>query len=361
MKRFLTANAVPLGGIVVVAVVLAVAPAVLSTFTVGLFAKYLCWAIAAVGIGIAWGRGGMLVLGQGLYFGLGAYAMAMHLKFESAGPSGVPDFMQLYAGGHVPVWWEPFRSAGFTLLAVLVLPALVATVIGYAVLKRRVKDAYFAILSQALAAAFAIWLIGQIKQTGGFNGLNDFTSFFGFDLYDPLNQVLLFQIVGWLLVVALLLAFWLYRSRYGELLVAVRDHEERVRFLGHDPANIKLVAYVVAAFLAGLGGAMFAPVVGIIAPSNIDAPASILLVAGVALGGRASLFGPALGAVVMGFAQSRLSDQFPTFWLYLEGALFIVVILFLPAGLASLRLRGASLRLREASLRLRGGSTKEAA
>jgi len=334
-------------GIAALAIALfVVAPATLSPFRLDLLAKYLCWAIVAVGIGLAWGRGGMLVLGQGVFFGLGAYAMAFHLKLEQAGPGGVPDFMGLYAGGEMPGWWEPFRSGPFTLLVILVLPPLVAALVGYAVLKRKVKGAYFAILSQALAAAFAILLIGQIKVTGGFNGLNNFTTFFGYNLFLPENRVMLFQICSVVLVLALVLMALLYNSRFGELLVASRDAEERVRFLGTDPANVKLVAFVVAAFLAGIGGAMFVPVVGIVSPSNVDAVASIGLIAGAALGGRASLFGPALGAVAVGYAQSALSETFPSAWSYFQGALFVLIILLLPGGLASLGQRLGGLRRR---------------
>jgi urea transport system permease protein len=336
VKGFLRASWGTILGLAAVAVGLFVlAPSVLSEFRLDLLAKYLCFAIVAVGIGLAWGRGGMLVLGQGLYFGLGAYAMAFHLKLEQAGPEGVPDFMKLYASGEMPGWWEPFRSGPFTLLMVVLIPPLVALVIGWAVLKRRVKGAYFAILSQALAAAFAILLIGQIKVTGGFNGLNNFTTFFGYNLYLPENRLFVYQITAGVLVFALALVAVLYRSRFGELLIASRDAEERVRFLGHDPANIKLVAYVMAAFFAGLGGAMFVPVVGIVSPSNVDAVASIMLIAGAALGGRAALFGPALGAIAVGYAQSTLSENFPSIWSYFQGALFILVILLLPGGLAS--------------------------
>jgi urea transport system permease protein len=324
-------------GLILMAVVLlGLAPAVLDDFRLSLLAKYCCWAIVAVGIGLAWGRGGMLVLGQGLYFGLGGYAMAMHLKLDDAGPGGVPDFMRLYADGKMPGWWEPFRSGAFTILVILVLPSLVATAVGWAVLKRRVKGAYFAILSQALAAAFAILLIGQIKATGGFNGLNGFTSFFGLSLYDPVNQRMLYSVTAGILVAMVAVVALLYRSRFGELLVATRDQEERVRFLGHDPANIKLVAYVIAAFMAGIAGALFVPIVGIISPANVNVLASILLVSGAALGGRAAVFGPALGAIAVGYGQTTLSENFPGFWSYFQGALFIVVILLLPQGLAGL-------------------------
>jgi urea transport system permease protein len=327
----------PLLGIGVLALLLLVwAPASLTPFRLGNLGKYCCWALAAVGIGLAWGRGGMLVMGQGVFFGLGGYAMAMHMKLEAAGPGNVPDFMQLYGDGTMPAWWEPFRSGAFTVFAIVALPAGLSFILGYAILKRRVKGAYFAILTQALAVAFSTLLIATIKQTGGFNGLNNFSKFFGQNLYDPTVKRNLYLTVAGLLVLCLVVVWQLYRSRYGELLVATRDAEERIRFLGYDPANIKLVAFVVAAVMASIGGAMFVPLAGIISPSNVGATASIMLIAGVALGGRASLLGPALGAIAVGYGQTTLSERFPTQWTYFQGGLFIVVLLFLPFGITSL-------------------------
>jgi urea transport system permease protein len=340
----------PLLGIGVVALVLLVwAPSALTPFRLGNLGKYCCWAIAAVGIGLAWGRGGMLVMGQGVFFGLGGYAMAMHMKLEAAGPGNVPDFMQLYGDGTMPTWWEPFRSGPFTLFAIVALPALVSFVLGFAILKRRVKGAYFAILTQALAVAFATLLVATIKQTGGFNGLNTFTTFFGQNLYDPDVKKTIYLYAAGLLVLCLVVVWLLHRSRYGELLVATRDAEERVRFLGYDPANVKLVAFVVAAVMASIGGALFVPIAGIISPSNVDATASIMLIAGVALGGRSSLLGPALGAIAVGYGQSTLSEQFPTQWTYFQGGLFIVVLLFLPLGITSLGPRLKALVVRRPS------------
>jgi urea transport system permease protein len=327
----------PLTGVALLAfLLLAVAPSVLTDFRLGNLAKYCCYAIAAVGIGLAWGRGGMLVLGQGLFFGLGAYAMAMHLKLEAAGPDSIPDFMLLYGDGTMPVWWEPFRSGVFTLVMIVVAPAVVATIVGLAVFKRRIKGAYFAILSQALAVAFATLIVAQIEVTGGFNGLSAFSSFFGYNLYDPVNQRMLYYIAAGTLIAMLLVVFQLYRSRFGELLVATRDAEERVRFLGHDPANIKLVAFVIAAVMASIGGAIFVPVVGIVSPLDVDELASIALIAGVALGGRATLLGPAVGALVVGYARTSLSETFPGSWTYFQGAIFVLVILLIPGGLGQL-------------------------
>ena len=325
-------------GIGVLAVLLMViAPAVLSEFRLNNLGKYCCWAIVAVGIGLAWGRGGMLVMGQGVFFALGAYSMAMHLTLETAGPDAIPVFMILYDPlAPLPSFWEPFRSGAFTIFSIVAAPLIVASILGYAIFKRRVKGAYFAILSQALAVALAYLIGGTIKLTGGDTGLSDFKSFFGYDLADPANKRLIFTITAGLLVVCLLVVWQLYRSRFGELLVATRDAEERVRFLGYDPANIKLFAFVVAAVMASIGGALFVPIAGIISPKEIGAAASIFMIAGVAFGGRAALFGPAIGALAVGYGRSTLSERFEDQWIYLLALLFIFVTLLLPGGMASL-------------------------
>ncbi|MFC0449030.1 urea ABC transporter permease subunit UrtC [Rhodococcus jostii] len=314
-----------------------VAPAVLSDFRLSLLGKFLCFAIVAVGIGLAWGRGGMLTLGQGVFFGLGAYMMAMHLKIADAELRGdtVPDFMQIAGIRELPGYWVPFTSPIVTVLGILLIPALVAFVLGLGVFKRRVKGAYFAILSQALAAAFAILLVGQ-QSTGGSNGLNRFRTFFGFNLNDPANKQMLFFIAAGVLLAVVALTRQLMNSRYGELLVAVRDQEERVRFLGYDPANIKLVAYVTAAFFAGVAGALFVPIVGIISPADVGIVPSIAFLIGVAIGGRSTLLGPVLGAIGVAWAQSAFSESFPSGWIYAQGLLFIVVVGFFPAGVAGL-------------------------
>ncbi|MDG4797502.1 urea ABC transporter permease subunit UrtC [Micromonospora sp. WMMD1082] len=319
------------------ALLFAVAPLVLSDFRLSLLAKYLCVAMVAVGIGLAWGRGGMLALGQGVFFGLGGYAMAMHLKLADAGPGNMPDFMLLYGQlDELPLWWRPFASPWFALPATVLLPMAVAFVLGSLVFRRRVRGAYFAILSQALAAAMVILLIGQQGTTGGTNGLTDIQGFFGYDLDDPVNQRMVYFIIAGTLLALLVLTRHLMQSRYGELLVAVRDGEERVRFLGYDPATVKLVAYVVAAGMAGLAGALFVPAVGIISPALIGIVPSIEFVIGVAVGGRATLLGPVLGAVAVAWARTALSERFPGGWTYLQGLLFVVVVAFLPGGLASL-------------------------
>ncbi|KUH88757.1 MULTISPECIES: urea ABC transporter permease subunit UrtC [unclassified Mycobacterium] len=314
-----------------------VAPVVLSDFRLSLLGKFLCFAIVAVGIGLAWGRGGMLVLGQGVFFGMGGYMMGMHLKVADAQIRGndVPDFMQIAGVRELPAYWQPFASPAFTLLAIVVLPTVIAAALGLGVFKRRVKGAYFAILSQALAAALAILLVGQ-ASLGGSNGLNRFRTFFGFTLNDPANQRMLYFIAAGVLLLVVAVVRQLMQSRYGELLVAVRDGEERVRFLGYDPANIKVVAYAVAALFASIAGALFAPIVGFIAPSQVGILPSIAFLIGVAIGGRTTLLGPVLGAIGVAWAQTLFSERFPSEWTYAQGLLFIVVVGFFPAGFAGL-------------------------
>jgi urea transport system permease protein len=337
--------AVPAAFAVAALLLFVVAPLVLTPFRLDQLGRYLCFAMVAVGIGLAWGRGGMLTLGQGVFFGMGAYLMAMHLKLADAGPGGTPDFMTLISSDGVPWWWEPFRSEVVTLLAILLLPAALAALLGLATFRRKVRGAYFAILSQALAAAFAILLIGNPTGTGGSTGLSGFRGFFGFALSDPANRLVLFFTAAGVLLLMLALVRQLMVSRYGELLVACRDAEERVRFLGYDPANIKTVAFVVAAFMAGIAGALFVPIVGIVSPNDVGIVPSIGMLIGVAIGGRTTLFGPALGAIAVAWAGSTLSEQFPSGWTYAQGLLFMLVIAFLPGGLASLawrRARGAA-------------------
>ncbi|MFZ1412572.1 MAG: urea ABC transporter permease subunit UrtC [Micropruina sp.] len=327
--RFLIKLAVAAG-------LLAAAPLVLSDFRLQLLAKFLCLAMVGVGIGLAWGQGGMLTMGQGVFFGLGGYIMAMHLKLADAGPGGVPDFMLLYGTGEVPWWWEPMRDPFVTLVLIVAVPGLFAAILGAGVFIRRVRGAYFAILSQTLVAAFAILLVGQQQTTGGTNGLNGFRSFFGYDLADPTNHQMLYFICAGVLVGMVLLVRQLMASRFGELLIAVRDEENRVRFLGYDPARVKILTFVLAAVFAAIGGALFVPVVGIISPSDVGVVASIGFIVGVAIGGRATILGPALGSIAVSLAKTSLSESFPSAWTYFQAALFIVVIALLPQGLASL-------------------------
>ena len=331
----------------VTASLLLLAPAVLSDFRLSLLAKFLCFAIIAIGIGLAWGQGGMLVLGQGLFFGLGGYAMGMHMKLAEAGAGQLPDFMSWSGVEHLPALWAPFRSAWVAIPAAILLPMAIAAILGAAIFRQRVRGAYFAILSQALAAAFVIVLVGNQGLTGGTNGLTNFQSFFGLSLASPQDKRILYFVVVIVLLVVFLATRELVIGRYGRLLIAVRDDEDRVRFLGYDPTRVKLVAYVLAAGVAGLAGALFVPVVGIISPALLGVVPSIEMVIWVALGGRTALAWAAAGAVVVNWAKTSISEQFPSSWLYLQGLLFVVVILFLPKGIAGVvdSLRGLAARV----------------
>lgn len=318
------------------AVLALVAPNVLGPFRLQLLGKYLCFAIVAVGISIAWGRGGMLTLGQGVFFGLGGYAMGMHLKLAEAGSGGLPDFMVWSGVDRLPVLWKPFADPVFALAMVVVLPAAVAVLLGLLVFRQRVRGAYFAVLSQALAAAFVILLVGQQGLTGGTNGLTNIQFFFGLDLYEEANQRLVYLLVVGVLAVVFLLAWQLKESRFGRLLVAIRDGEDRVRYLGYDPAVVKTVAYAFSAALAGIAGALFVPVVGIISPADLGVVPSIAMVIAVAIGGRSSIVGAVVGALLYNYAETSLSEAWPSGWKYLVGALFIAVMVWAPRGLAGL-------------------------
>jgi len=308
----------------------------MSDFRLNLLTKYLCFAIIAVGIDLAWGYGGMLTLGQGVFFGMGGYAMAMYLKLAAVGPGKVPDFMSWSGVEKLPLLWKPFASPWVALPAAVIVPMAVAAGLGALVFRRRVRGAYFAILTQALALAFVILLVGQQGLTGGTNGLTDIKTLFGFDLSDPVNQRLLYFVTAGALVGVFLIGRQLVHSRFGRLLMAVRDGEGRVRFLGYNPTTVKVVAFSVAAGMAGLAGALFVPVVGIISPGLLGVVPSIEMAIWVAVGGRGTLVGAAVGAVLVNYAHTTLSENYPSGWLYLQGALFIVVVAFAPKGLASL-------------------------
>ncbi|WFE28938.1 urea ABC transporter permease subunit UrtC [Solwaraspora sp. WMMD791] len=323
-------------------VLLVVAPLALSPFRLDLLAKYLCYAIVAVGIYLAWGRGGMLTLGQGVFFGLGGYAMGMYLKLADAGEGNLPDFMVWSGVETLPAIWAPFRNPFFALAMVVVLPTAVALILGTLVFRQRVRGAYFAVLSQALAAAFVILLVGQQGLTGGTNGLTNVQFFFGLDLYDPAQKRIVYYVCVGALGLVFLAAWQLTHSRFGKLLVAIRDGEDRVRFLGYDPAVVKTLVYALSAAMAGIAGALFVPVVGILGPADLGVVPSIEMLVAVAIGGRFSLVGAVGGAILFNYGSTVLSEQWPSGWLYLLGGLFIAVMMWAPRGLAGLLADGWS-------------------
>ena len=311
-------------------------PLHLSDFTLNLFGKFLAYAILALGLDLIWGYTGVLSLGHGVFFGLGAYAMGMHMMLE-IGTQGVyrnvlPDFMVWNRVMALPLFWRPFYSGPFTVLAVLVVPAAVAWLFGYLTFRSRIRGVYFSIITQALALSAWLMFNRNSLNLGGTNGLSGFKTIFGFPLNSPGTQRGLYVATALCLCGAYLLCRVIVRSPAGKVLVAIRDSETRVLFSGYSPASFKVFVFVVSALLAGVAGALYVPQVGIITPAKIGVLPSIEMIIWVAVGGRGTLVGPAAGAVGVNWLQSILTTTYPDLWLLVLGGLFIGVVLFFPDG-----------------------------
>jgi len=342
LRSCLAQRSLALHLIVVAAVALVflfVLPGMMSEFRLNLLGKLLCFAIIAIGLDLLWGYGGMLSLGQGVFFGLGAYATAMWLKLESTGGE-MPDFMVWSGLESMPSFWKPFENAWVALPVAVIGPGIVAFFLGYIVFRSRVKGVYFSIITQALALVLSTFFVSQQAYTGGTNGITNFTTIFGRYLIAPDTQLLLYQITVIAVVVCYLLALAVTKSRFGRLLVALRDDEERVRFTGYNVALIKAVVFAISCAMAGLAGALFVPQVGIISPANLGIVPSIEMIIWVAVGGRASLSGAIVGALTVGFAKSYLSESFPDIWLYFLGGLFIGAVVLFPNGIVGTMRQG---------------------
>jgi urea transport system permease protein len=315
--------------------VLAVLPTALDPFRLNLIGKYMAFAFVAVGIVLTWGYGGVLSLGQGIFFGLGGYMMAMFLKLEASAPE-LPDFMVWSSVEVLPTWWQPFHHLGWTILGILVLPAAGAYLFSYAIFRKRVSGVYFAIVTLSLALTLTVVVIGQQGDTGGANGITDFRTLLGWDITSDAAKRVIYFIEAGTLVVLMLVSLWIVRSRFGKILIAIRDREDRVRFSGYDTAHMKAFVFAVAAVLSAIGGAFYSLQVGMIAPGVIGVVASVEMVIYAAVGGRLSIPGAVIGALLIGFLRSYLSEAFPGTWLYFLGALFIIVVWAMPSGLAGL-------------------------
>lgn len=321
-----------------------VLPLTLDIFRLNLVGKYLTYAFVAIGLVMVWGYGGVLSLGQGVFFGLGGYAMAMFLKLEASDPvstkiqstPGIPDFMDWNQITALPAFWVPFKSFGFTLFAVIAVPTLLAWIISFAMFKRRVGGVYFAIITQAVALILTVLIIGQQGYTGGVNGMTDLKTLMGWDTRTDSAKVILYYVCVALLVAAILLCRWIQTSKFGTLLLAMRDKEDRVRFSGYDVANFKVFTFCLAAALSGIGGALFSLQVGFMSPSFVGIVPSIEMVIFAAVGGRMSLVGAVYGALLVNAGKTFFSESFPEAWLFLMAALFIGVTMAFPMGLAGL-------------------------
>ena len=324
-------------GVGAIAVALAVAaPWLLSAYDLNLLARFLALSLTAMGLVLLWGEGGILSLGQGVFFGLGGYALAMHLKLADLGAGEIPDFMVWSGLTALPWWWALFKSAVLSILMVFLLPAAIAALFGWAIFRRRISGVYFALITQALALAFATLLISQQGKTGGFNGLTDYHTLLGFNLNLPSTTTGLYFLTLFLVVAAFFGLRWLLGSRFGKLLRASRDGSNRLRFLGYDPTPYKVVAFTGAAMLTGVSGALFTLHAGVISPALVSVVPSIEMVIWVAIGGRDSIAGALAGTLLVNFAKDKISTAFPELWLYGLGLLFILSVTALPKGLAGL-------------------------
>ena len=336
-------NSKGLSSVLILAVVLLVLfPLAFDIFRLNLVGKYLTYAFVALGLVMLWGYGGVLSLGQGVFFGLGGYAMAMFLKLEASDPEstkiqstpGIPDFMDWNQLTELPLWWQPFEHLPFAIIAVVAIPTLLAFIIGYAMFKRRVGGVYFAIITQAVALILTVLIIGQQGYTGGVNGMTDLKTLLGWDIRTDSAKYILYYLCALLLLGSIALCLWVQKSKLGTLLLAMRDKEDRVRFSGYDVAMFKVFVFCLAAALSGIGGALFTLQVGFMSPSFVGIVPSIEMVIYAAVGGRMSLVGAVYGALLVNFGKTYFSESFPDLWLFLMAGLFIGVTMAFPDGLA---------------------------
>ncbi len=329
---------------ILAALILIVLPLGLDIFRLNLAGKYLTYAFVAIGLVLCWGHGGILSLGQGMFFGLGGYAMAMFLKLEASSPEatkiqstpGIPDFMDWNQLTELPWFWQPFHSLTLSLVAVILVPTAFAFLIGTAMFKRRVGGVYFAIITQAIAAILTILIVGQQGYTGGINGITDLRTLKGWDIRTDEAKYVLYFVNAGLLLAAVAAAYFVRQSKLGRILVAMRDKEDRVRFSGYNVANFKTFVFCLAAALSAIGGAMFTLQVGFMSPSFVGIVPSIEMVIYTAVGGRLSILGAVYGTLLVNWAKTSFSESFPELWLLGLGGLFIAVVLAFPNGLAGI-------------------------
>ncbi len=313
----------------------------LSTYTVTLLGKYLCFALLALALDLVWGYCGILSLGHGAFFALGGYAMGMYLM-RQIGERGVyghpvlPDFMVFLNWQELPWYWYGFDMFWFAVLMVMLVPGLLAFVFGWLAFRSRVTGVYLSIITQALTFALMLAFFRNEMGFGGNNGLTDFKDILGFSLQADGTRVALFLASAVMLALAYLACRFIVRSRLGRVVVAIRDAEDRTRFVGYQVERFKLWLFVFSAVLAGIAGALYVPQVGIINPSEFSPLNSIELVIWVAIGGRGTLYGAVLGAILVNYAKTYFTAALPELWLFALGALFVLVTIFLPRGLVGL-------------------------
>ena len=334
-----------IGFALIAAFILVALPLLLDIFRLNLVGKYLTYAFVAVGLVLCWGHTGILSLGQGVFFGLGGYCMAAFLKLEASSVAntkiqstpGIPDFMDWNQLTELPFFWAPVQVfADLALIAIVVVPSIMAYIIGVAMFKRRVGGVYFAIITQAIAAVMTILIVGRQGYTGGINGITDLRTLLGWDIRTDSAKYILYFVCCFLLLGTMFLARFVVASKLGRILVAVRDQEDRVRFSGYDVSNFKIFVFCLASAIAAVGGAMFTLQVGFMSPSFVGIVPSIEMVIFCAVGGRHSVVGAVAGTLLVSWGKTLFSESFPELWLFAMGGLFIAVVLAFPRGLAGL-------------------------
>ena len=325
---------IEVAAIVAVIIILAVIlPTIIPAFRLRLIGRFLALAIIALGIDLIWGYTGLLSLGHGIFFALGGYALAMHVNLQL--PEGqIPSFFTLYGVQELPWIWQPFYSFPVTILGLIIIPAIVAGLIGYLVFRNRIKGVYFSILTQAALLVFYNFFNGQQELINGTNGLKtDTEKIFGVLVGTPGVQRTFYIVTVVALVLIYLLCRWLTSGRFGRLLKAIRDDETRVRFSGYNPTGYKVLVFAISGAIAGIAGALYTVQTGIITPSIMEVAFSIEMVIWVAVGGRGTLIGAIIGTMLVRLAQTFLSESFPEVWLFFQGALFLIVVTVLPDGI----------------------------
>ncbi len=313
----------------------------ISTFTITLMGKYLCYALLAIALDLVWGYCGILSLGHAAFFALGGYAMGMYLM-RQIGDRGVygnpelPDFMVFLNWESLPWYWYGFDQFWFAMLMAMLIPGVLAYLFGWLAFRSRVTGVYLSIITQALTYALMLAFFRNEMGFGGNNGLTDFKEILGFSLQQDATRVGLFVITALMLAIGYLVSRFIVTSKLGRVVVAVRDAEDRARFIGYKVESFKLWVFVFSAVLAGIAGALYVPQVGIINPGEFSPLNSIELVVWVAVGGRGLLYGAVLGAILVNFSKTYLTAALPEVWLFALGALFIIVTVFLPKGIVGL-------------------------
>jgi len=316
-------------------------PIHLSTYTVTLLGKYLCFALLALAVDLIWGYCGILSLGHGAFFALGGYAMGMYLMRQIGdrgvyGNAELPDFMVFLNWQELPWYWHGFEHFSFALLMVLLVPGLLALVFGWLAFRSRVTGVYLSIITQALTFALMLAFFRNEMGFGGNNGLTDFKELLGFDLQSDVTRCVLFLLTALCLALAYIACLFIVRSKLGRVLVALRDAESRTRFMGYRVERYKLFVFVFSAVLAGIAGAFYVPQVGIINPGEFSPINSIEIIIWVAVGGRGTLYGAVIGAILVNYAKTYFTGAFPELWLFMLGGLFVVTTIYLPKGVKGL-------------------------